>query len=83
MQEVNNDNIFKVLSNIVEGTQPADWSWPPIQQAAPTVIKPAVYKERTASKNGFKLFVFVPDPQIGFRKYEAHPQIYLSIYPSL
>lgn len=49
---------------------PTNWAWPPIQQAKPTVIKPAEYKEKQATKNGFKLFVFVPDPQIGYRKYE-------------
>lgn len=46
------------------------WAWPPVQQAAPTVIKPAVYKEKRLKKTGTRLVMFVPDPQIGYRKYE-------------
>jgi len=46
-----------------------DWSWPPIQPAKPTIIKPATYKERKNKKDG-RLIMFVPDPQIGYRKYE-------------
>ena len=63
------ETLLETLEDLIE-SRPTDWSWPPIQQAKPTVIKPAEYKERQASKNGFKLFVFVPDPQIGYRKYE-------------
>ena len=60
-------SLLDVLENAVTvtDTNTSGWAWPPIQQAKPTVIKPAEYKERQASKNGFKLFVFVPDPQIG------------------
>ena len=58
------------LNNNNNNSEQDSWAWPPIQQAKPTVIKPAEYKEKQASKNGFKLFVFVPDPQIGYRKYE-------------
>ena len=29
---------------------PTNWAWPPIQQAKPTVIKPAEYKEKQATK---------------------------------
>jgi hypothetical protein len=44
-------------------------SWQPVQQAAPTVVAPKV---RTASliSSDWKVAVALPDPQIGYRKYE-------------
>jgi len=44
-------------------------SWQPVQQAAPTVVAPKV---RTASliSSDWKVAIALPDPQIGYRKYE-------------
>jgi hypothetical protein len=43
-------------------------AWQPIQPAAPTVIKPTTLKPKTTGD--FKLAVCLPDPQIGYRRYE-------------
>lgn len=43
--------------------------WPVLQQAAPTVIKAEKNKSKPA-KSDVKVAVLLPDPQIGFRKYE-------------
>jgi len=42
--------------------------WPVVQQAAPTVIKPAKIRVRDMSEFGTKVAVILPDPQIGFRR---------------
>lgn len=44
-------------------------TWQPVQQASPTVVTPKV---RTASliSSDWKVAVALPDPQIGYRKYE-------------
>lgn len=47
-------------------------AWPVIQQAEPTVIKPVKVPSKSKSKSTkeFKTGVILPDPQIGFRRYE-------------
>jgi hypothetical protein len=63
--------LVEKLTTLLETEVPETaWLWPPIQQASPTVIKPAVYKDKKSSKGQYKLVMFVPDPQIGYRKYE-------------
>lgn len=42
--------------------------WPVVAQAAPTVVKPVTSKK--ASTGDWKTAVILPDPQIGFRKFE-------------
>lgn len=42
--------------------------WPVVQPAAPVVIKP--YKGKKVSKSWGKTCVILPDPQIGYRKYD-------------
>jgi len=65
------DELIEKLTNLLEPKAPdTAWLWPPIQQASPTVIKPAVYKNKKSDKGPYKLVMFVPDPQIGYRKYE-------------
>lgn len=66
-----NKNVLDILNNALNNKDSADWSWPPIQQAKPTVIKPYINKKGPVKpKHSYKLVVFVPDPQIGYRKYE-------------
>jgi len=63
-------DIIDVLNNALNKA-PEGWSWAPIQPADPTVINPATYDaSKRTGKNGMRLVVFVPDPQIGYRKYE-------------
>jgi len=64
------ESISSILDKALVSVTGTDWQWPPIQQAKPTIIKPATYKERTAKAKGVRLVMFVPDPQIGYRKYE-------------
>ena len=64
-------DIINVLNNAINNKDPEGWSWPPIQPADPTVITPATYDaSKRVGKNNMRLVVFVPDPQIGYRKYE-------------
>lgn len=44
-------------------------SWQPVQQAAPTVVQPKVRTPSLISSD-WKVAVALPDPQIGYRKYE-------------
>jgi hypothetical protein len=63
--------LVEKLATLLDTNVPeTSWLWPPIQQASPTVIKPAVYKDKKSTKGDYKLVMFVPDPQIGYRKYE-------------
>ena len=65
-------DIVDVINNAINKEE-SEWSWPPIQPAAPTNITPAVYdKSQRYEKSGNRLIVFVPDPQIGYRKYEEN-----------
>ena len=69
----NQISIADLLDRAVVEANPlaaGDWAWPPIQPAKPTVIKPAVSKAKKADKGSYRLVMFVPDPQIGYRKYE-------------
>ena len=43
--------------------------WQPVQQAAPTVVQPKVRTPALIS-NSWKVAVALPDPQIGYRRYE-------------
>jgi len=43
--------------------------WQPVQQAAPTVVQPKVRTPALISSN-WKVAVALPDPQIGYRRYE-------------
>jgi hypothetical protein len=63
-------DVLDILNNALNNEIAADWAWPPIQPAAPTVIKPAESKAKPKTKSGYRLVYFVPDPQIGYRKYE-------------
>jgi len=64
------DLLDKAIEEQVVAAPSVDWAWPPVQPAKPTIIKPATYKERKGKKDGTRLIMFVPDPQIGYRKYE-------------
>lgn len=44
-------------------------SWQPVQQAAPTIVQPKVRTPSLISSD-WKVAVALPDPQIGYRKYE-------------
>ena len=44
--------------------------WPVIQQAEPTVIKPAKTNPKPKKTTDLKCAVILPDPQIGYRRYE-------------
>lgn len=47
------------------------WERPPYEPADPVVVRPAKYRAPTAkSPVGYRLAVILPDPQIGYRKYE-------------
>jgi hypothetical protein len=66
-------NVLDILNDAInkpEEELDLEWAWPPIQPAAPTVIKPAESKTKAKSKGDNRLIFFVPDPQIGYRKYE-------------
>ena len=46
--------------------------WQPVQQAAPIIVKPKVRTPSLISSD-WKVAVALPDPQIGFRRYEDGP----------
>lgn len=44
--------------------------WPVIQPADPTIIKPVKVAKKASAQGEFKCAVILPDPQIGYRRYE-------------
>ena len=71
MSEINISEILTQALNRNAAESLKDWSWPPIQVAKPTIVKPYENKKTPKKpKHQYRLVVFVPDPQIGYRKYE-------------
>ena len=62
----NNPDDTKIILSPKWGEGPA---WQPVQQAAPTVVTPKVRTPSLISSD-WKVAVALPDPQIGYRRYE-------------